>query len=79
MWILLLTSSNSDAKIHGGDLRSVKTISVLILSFGVSFSSIQFILPRLSSNTHNPDTEQILGTCQQSRIGNAGDGLFKIR
>ena len=53
MWSFLLTSPNSCAKIHGGDLRPVKTISVFIFSFGVFFSSFQFILSTLSSDTRD--------------------------
>ena len=40
VWISLLSLPNSGAKNHGGDLRSVKTISVFIFSFGVFFVPI---------------------------------------
>ena len=53
VWISLLTSPNSGAKIHGGDLRSVATISVFFFSFGASFSSFQLILSTLSSDTRD--------------------------
>ena len=53
MWMFLLTSPNSGAKIHGGDWRSGKTISGFIFSFGASFSSFQFILSTLSSDTRD--------------------------
>ena len=48
---MLLTSLNSGADIHGGNLRSVKTISVFVFSFGASFSSLSFISSTLSSDT----------------------------
>ena len=53
MLIFLLTPPNSGTKIHGGDLRSVKTISGFIFSFGASFSWFQFILFTLSSDTRD--------------------------
>ena len=56
VWISLLTSPNSSAKIHGGDLRSVKNDFCVYFFFGASFSSFQFILSTLSSDTRdNPD------------------------
>ena len=53
MWILPLTSPNSGVKIHGGDLKSVKTILAFIFSFCASFSSFYFILSTLSSDTRD--------------------------
>ena len=51
MWIFVLTSPNSGAKIQGGNLRSVKTISVFIFSFDAFLSSFSLVLSTLFSDS----------------------------
>ena len=70
VWMFLLTSPNSGAKIYGGDSRSVKLISGFILSFGASFSSFQFILSTLSRYTregNHQDCNEIKGIPLRSK------------